>query len=190
MSKLRVAVLGSEGRMGSEAVKAVEGADDMELAVALDRDDDLAELNRAGAEVAIDLTHPDAVMGNLEHCIRSGIHAVVGTTGWTDERLERVRGWLAASPGTGVLIAPLMPGINDDPRQVEEILELAGQAGATGVSGIALHLAHKLGLNLPLARATKEQYDRMITEGLGELDKSGIAELTFKDRHKRSGDRT
>jgi hypothetical protein len=35
--------------------------------------------------------------------------------------------------------------------------------------------------------ATKEQYERMITEGLGELDKSGIAELTFKDRHKRSG---
>ena len=36
-------------------------------------------------------------------------------------------------------------------------------------------------------RATKEQYDRMITEGLSALDKSGIAELTFKDRHKRSG---
>ena len=48
--------------------------------------------------------------------------------------------------------------------------------------GIALELARKLGLDLPLARATKEQYDRMIAEGLGELDKSGIAELTFKDR--------
>ncbi|QPP06239.1 4-hydroxy-tetrahydrodipicolinate reductase [Streptomyces bathyalis] len=106
MSKLRVAVLGSEGRMGSEAVKAVEAADDMELAVALDRDDDLADLTRSGAEVAVDLTHPDAVMGNLEHCVAAGIHAVVGTTGWTDERLDAVRGWLAASPGTGVLIAP------------------------------------------------------------------------------------
>jgi 3-hydroxyisobutyrate dehydrogenase len=39
-----------------------------------------------------------------------------------------------------------------------------------------------------LARATKEQYDRMVAEGLGKLDKSGIAELTFKDRHKHSGD--
>jgi hypothetical protein len=38
-------------------------------------------------------------------------------------------------------------------------------------------------------RATKEQYDRMITEGLGDLDKSGIAELTLKDRHKHSSDR-
>lgn len=49
-------------------------------------------------------------------------------------------------------------------------------------SGIALELAAKAGLDLPLARATKEQYQRMITEGLGELDKSGIAELTFNDR--------
>jgi 3-hydroxyisobutyrate dehydrogenase len=55
-------------------------------------------------------------------------------------------------------------------------------------SGIALDLARSLGLDLPLARATKEQYDRMIAEGLGELDKSGVAELTFKDRHKHSGD--
>ena len=57
-------------------------------------------------------------------------------------------------------------------------------AHAAKDSGIALELARNLGLDLPLARATKEQYDRMIAEGLGDLDKSGIAELTFKDRHK------
>jgi 3-hydroxyisobutyrate dehydrogenase len=62
-------------------------------------------------------------------------------------------------------------------------------AHAAKDSGIALELARSLGLDLPLARATKEQYDRMIAEGLGELDKSGIAELTFKDRHKHSGAR-
>jgi len=61
-------------------------------------------------------------------------------------------------------------------------------AHAAKDSGIALELARRAGLDLPLARATKEQYDRMIAEGLGELDKSGIAELTFKDRHKHSGD--
>src|SRR5438105_5209161 len=55
-------------------------------------------------------------------------------------------------------------------------------------SGIALDLARELGLELPLARATKQQYDNMIAEGLGELDKSGIAELTFKNRHKHRGD--
>jgi 3-hydroxyisobutyrate dehydrogenase len=62
-------------------------------------------------------------------------------------------------------------------------------AHAAKDSGIALELACSVGLDLPLARATKEQYDRMVVEGLGELDKSGIAELTFKDRHKHSGDR-
>jgi 4-hydroxy-tetrahydrodipicolinate reductase len=106
MSKLRVAVIGAGGRMGSEAVRAVEAADDMELVAALGRGDELTALTEAGAQVAVELTHPDAVMGNLEFCVRHGIHGVVGTTGWTDERLAEVRGWLAASPGTGVLIAP------------------------------------------------------------------------------------
>ena len=56
-------------------------------------------------------------------------------------------------------------------------------AHAAKDSGIAIHLAHGVGLELPLAEATKAQYDRMVFEGLGALDKSGIAELTFKGRH-------
>jgi len=57
-------------------------------------------------------------------------------------------------------------------------------AHAAKDSGIALNLGKKQKMNLPLAAATKKQYDRMITEGLGDLDKSGIAELTFKGRHR------
>ena len=57
-------------------------------------------------------------------------------------------------------------------------------AHAAKDSGIALKLAKGQGLNLPLAAATKKQYDRMVKEGFGELDKSGIAELTFKGRGK------
>ncbi|MEU1024059.1 dihydrodipicolinate reductase C-terminal domain-containing protein, partial [Streptomyces sp. NPDC005904] len=106
MSKLRVAVIGARGRIGSEAVKAVEAADDMELVAALGRGDQLETLTESGAQVAVELTHPDAVMGNLDFCVRHGIHAVVGTTGWTDERLAHLRTSLAASPETGVLIAP------------------------------------------------------------------------------------
>ncbi|MET9547356.1 4-hydroxy-tetrahydrodipicolinate reductase [Streptomyces sp. NPDC006627] len=106
MSKLRVAVIGAKGRIGSEAVKAVEAADDMELVAALGRGDELESLAEARAQVAVELTHPDSVMDNLDYCVRHGIHAVVGTTGWTDERLARLREALAASPGTGVLIAP------------------------------------------------------------------------------------
>jgi 4-hydroxy-tetrahydrodipicolinate reductase len=54
----------------------------------------------------VELTTPASVMGNLDFCVRHGIHAVVGTTGWTDERLSELKTSLAASPGTGVLIAP------------------------------------------------------------------------------------
>jgi 3-hydroxyisobutyrate dehydrogenase len=61
-------------------------------------------------------------------------------------------------------------------------------AHAAKDSGIALDLAREVGLELPLARATKEQYDAMSAEGLGDLDKSGVAELTFKNRHKHHGD--
>ena len=61
-------------------------------------------------------------------------------------------------------------------------------AHAAKDSGIALELGREIGLELPLAHATKEQYDAMIAEGLGELDKSGVAELTFKNRHKHGGD--
>ncbi|GHF92285.1 4-hydroxy-tetrahydrodipicolinate reductase [Streptomyces thermodiastaticus] len=106
MSKLRVAVLGAKGRIGSEAVRAVQAADDMELVAALGRGDALQTLVDTGAQVAVELTTPASVMDNLEFCVRNGIHAVVGTTGWTDERLARLKDWLAASPDTGVLIAP------------------------------------------------------------------------------------
>ncbi|WP_372410015.1 4-hydroxy-tetrahydrodipicolinate reductase [Streptomyces luteireticuli] len=106
MSKLRVAVIGARGRIGSEAVRAVEAADDMELVAALGRGDSLEALTGAGAQVAVELTHPDSVMENLEFCVRNGIHGVVGTTGWTEDRLALLRSWLAGSPSTGVLIAP------------------------------------------------------------------------------------
>ncbi|GAA1991670.1 4-hydroxy-tetrahydrodipicolinate reductase [Kitasatospora viridis] len=108
---LRVAVIGANGRIGSEAVKAVEAAPDLELVAALGRDSELETLVSSGAQVAVELTHPDSVMRNLEYCTANGIHTVVGTTGWTPERLELLNGWLAAAPGTasgpvGCLIAP------------------------------------------------------------------------------------
>ncbi|MFD0279726.1 4-hydroxy-tetrahydrodipicolinate reductase [Kitasatospora sp. NPDC127111] len=103
---LRVAVIGAKGRIGSEAVKAVEAAPDLELVATLGRDSELEELTEAGAQVAVELTHPDSVMANLEYCLNRGIHVVTGTTGWTDERLDTVRGWLDRAPELGLLIAP------------------------------------------------------------------------------------
>lgn len=106
MTVTKVGVLGARGKVGSAICEAVRAAEDLELVAEVDQGDPLSALVDAGAEVVVDFTHPDVVMGNLEFCVANGIHAVVGTTGFTDERLEMLRGWLADSPDTGVLVAP------------------------------------------------------------------------------------
>ncbi|MCW2667299.1 MAG: dihydrodipicolinate reductase [Frankiales bacterium] len=98
----RVAVLGAQGRVGSEVVRAVQNADDLQLAGAYDVGQ---VLDLSGADVAVDFTHPDAVMDNLRACIDAGVHAVVGTTGFDEERLNRLRGWLDGTQ-VGILVAP------------------------------------------------------------------------------------
>lgn len=105
-NKLPVAVLGATGRMGSEAVKAVEAAPDMELVAALGRRDSLQTLVSAGAQYVVDLTVPDSTEANVRFAVEHGMHAVVGTTGWSADRLQRLEDLLSEHPETGVLIAP------------------------------------------------------------------------------------
>lgn len=103
---IRVGVVGAKGRMGQAAVEAIKADDGMHLVAAVDIGVPATALGQAGAEVIVDFTTPDAVMRTLKTCIADGIHCVVGTTGWTDERLELVRSWCAERPSVGVLIAP------------------------------------------------------------------------------------
>jgi 4-hydroxy-tetrahydrodipicolinate reductase len=103
---MRVGVLGARGKVGTTICAAVRAADDLDLSAEVDAGDSLSLLTDGDTEVVIDFTHPDVVMDNLKFLIDNGIHAVVGTTGFTAERLDLIRGWLAASAGTGVLIAP------------------------------------------------------------------------------------
>ncbi len=103
---IKVGVLGARGRMGSEVVKAVTDAADCQLVAALDQGDSLDALVTAGAEVIVDFTTPDVVMANLEFLVKNNIHAVVGTTGFSDERIAELNSWLAANPKAGILIAP------------------------------------------------------------------------------------
>lgn len=103
---IAVGVLGARGKVGAEVCRAVEAADDLELVVAIDVGDDPQRLVERGAEVVVDFTHPDVVMDNLALCIDHGIHAVVGTTGFDDERLRRLREQLGDAPRSGVLVAP------------------------------------------------------------------------------------
>jgi 4-hydroxy-tetrahydrodipicolinate reductase len=103
----RVGVLGARGRMGQQVCKAVDSAPDLDLVAMVDAGDWLFSLADAGAQVLVDFTHPDVVMDNVRFAVDQGIHAVVGTTGFTSERLETVREWLAEAPTpTNVVIAP------------------------------------------------------------------------------------
>ncbi len=103
---ITVAVLGAAGRMGRTVVDAVEAAPDLELVAALEHGDDVGAVAATGARVAVDFTVPSVAEANVRSLVAQGVHAVVGTTGWTPESLARVEADLAGRPGVGVLIAP------------------------------------------------------------------------------------
>lgn len=103
---IRVAVLGASGRMGATTVRAVQEADGLELVATLDAGDDLAAVSAAGAQVAVDFTVPSVTEGHVHRLVDEGVHAVVGTTGWDEASLGRVRDHLADAPGVGVVVAP------------------------------------------------------------------------------------
>jgi len=105
-ASIRVGVLGARGKVGTEVCAGVEAAPDTALVAAIDAGDDIEELIRSDAEVVVDFTHPDVVMESLRFCIEHGIHAVVGTTGFDQPRLDQLEEWLADAPEVGVLVAP------------------------------------------------------------------------------------
>jgi 4-hydroxy-tetrahydrodipicolinate reductase len=122
----RVGVVGAGGKMGRLVCAAVAGDPDLELVAAVDPSEAGRSLHEAtgvtgsdlsvsakaqalvesGAEVAVDFTRPDAVMDTIGFCVEHGIHAVVGTTGISPERLEEIEGWLGDHPDGGVVVAP------------------------------------------------------------------------------------
>jgi len=146
---IAVGVLGAAGRMGSAVCAAVDEASDMRLVAALDVADDLEQLVASGAEVVVDFTTPDVVMKHLDWAIERGIHAVVGTTGFTTERLDSVRQALSSRPEVGVLIAPnfslgavlLMRFARDAAPHFEsvEVIELHHPDKLDAPSGTARH---------------------------------------------------
>ena len=99
-----VAVIGAAGRMGGAVCAALEAADDLELVGRFDVGDELGDL--AGAQVVVEFSVPSASLTNVSHCVGRGVHVVVGTTGWDDDRLAQLRKALAQQPAVGVLIAP------------------------------------------------------------------------------------
>ena len=100
---MKVGVLGPAVGWAPRRAGPWKLSDGLQLVAALDLGDDRAAAE--AADVAVDFTHPDAVMDNLAWCIQRDIHAVVGTTGFTDEKFDAVRRQLAEHPSVGVVIA-------------------------------------------------------------------------------------
>lgn len=149
---IRVGVVGARGRMGTEVVAAVEASSDCELAAAIDLGDDLSALD--ACDVIVDFTTPDAVMDTIEYCVTHGINVVVGTTGFSEQRLGAVRDWLSRAPGVGVVIAPnfglgavlLMRFAREAAPYFEsvEVIELHHPDKADAPSGTATHTAREI----------------------------------------------
>ncbi|SEH84492.1 dihydrodipicolinate reductase [Mycolicibacterium rutilum] len=170
---MRVGVLGAKGKVGTTMVEAVEAAEDLTFSAGVDAGDPLSRLVDTGTEAVIDFTHPDVVMGNLEFLIDNGIHAVVGTTGFTDDRLAQVRRWVDAKPGVAVLIAPNFA--------IGAVLSMhfARQAAKyfESVEVIELHHPHKA--DAPSGTATRTA--RLIAEARKDLPPNPDATSTSLD---------
>jgi 4-hydroxy-tetrahydrodipicolinate reductase len=157
---IKVAVLGAKGRMGQEVCRAIENEKDLELFVALDLGDSIEKMK--GADVMVDFTTPEAVMSNIESAIEMNIHAVIGTTGFTSERLKAIEKLLESKKNIGVLVAPNF-GLGAVATRTAEIISdarakaelgampdkttksLDGARGAK-VSGIPIHSVRLRGL--------------------------------------------
>jgi 4-hydroxy-tetrahydrodipicolinate reductase len=130
---INVGVLGARGRMGTEVVKAVNAAHDLELVAMVDSGDWLFDVANAGAHVVVDFTRPDVVMDNIRFCIDNNIHCVVGTTGFDEAKLATIAEWLEPKPEVGVVIARFFPSV--------EIVELHHPNKVDAPSGTAARTA-------------------------------------------------
>jgi 4-hydroxy-tetrahydrodipicolinate reductase len=149
----KVGVLGARGRMGREVVRAVSEGADLEVVAEVDQGDELDALT--GCDVVVDFTHPGVVMENLRWCIAHDLDVVVGTSGFAEDRLDEVRGWLTDHPDVRVLVVPnfsvgailMMRFAEQAARFFEsaEVIELHHAGKADAPSGTALRTASLIG---------------------------------------------
>ncbi len=167
---IKVAVLGAKGRMGLEACKTISAATDLELVAQIDIGDSLDLLVSQGAQVVVDFTHPDAVMGNLEFAINHDINVVVGTTGFDEKKLGQIKTWLATNPKVGALIAPNF-GLG-----AVLMMQFAAQAARYFESVEIVELHHPLKADAPSGTATRTA--ELITEARRSVNKVAMPDAT------------
>ena len=153
---IKVSVVGAKGRMGSHVVDAVNGAADTELALALDAGDDLSGITPENTDVVVEFTVPSVSLNNVLALVRQGVDVVVGTTGWTDEKLDQVRAALAEAPrdNQSVFIAPnfaisavladYFAKVSAPYFESAEVIELHHPNKVDAPSGTAIHTAHAI----------------------------------------------
>ncbi len=167
---IKVGVLGAKGRMGSEAVKAISAANDLEVVAQIDLGDSLDQLIASGAQTIVDFTHPDAVMGNIEFAINNGINVVVGTTGFDEKKLNLIKGWLAANPKVGALIAPNF-GLG-----AVLMMQFASQASKYFESVEIVELHHPAKVDAPSGTAARTA--ELITQARRSVNKEAMPDAT------------
>jgi 4-hydroxy-tetrahydrodipicolinate reductase len=160
---MRVAVFGATGRMGTLACAAIVGDPDLELAAAVGRrgagqtvasvevTDDRDAVLAAGAEVVLDLTVLDAARANVPWCGEQGLHAVVGTTGFTDDDVTaldaaftRSSCLLVPNSAIGAVLMMRFAELAAPYFETAEVIELHHDAKADAPSGTALVTARRM----------------------------------------------
>jgi 4-hydroxy-tetrahydrodipicolinate reductase len=169
---IKVGVLGAKGRMGQQACAAVTAAPDTDLVAQVDAGDSLSAL--LAADVVVDFTHVGVVMDNLRWCIEHGRSVIVGTSGFSDDRLEEVRGWLGqAEPGVRVLVAP-----NFSIGAVL-MMRFAAQAARFFESGEVIELHHANKMDAPSGTALRTA--AMIAEARAAADLGPSPDATTQE---------
>lgn len=191
---MRVGVMGAAGKMGREVTKAVEADPDLDLVAAVDPagagtltesgleiSDDIDAVARAGADVAVDFTHPDAVVANALFCLERGIHVVIGTTGIDSQGLARIE---AACTKANAFVAPnfsvgavvMMHVARQIARHFDsvEIVEMHHDAKADAPSGTALRTAELLSQARGGSWPSPAFESKEVSKGARGADVSGV----------------
>ena len=166
---LGIAIAGATGRMGQMLIEAVRASDDLRLTGALDRPDSpalgqdaafpgpsagvsvTADLRQGlnGAQVLIDFTRPEGTLAHLKLCRELGVHAVIGTTGFSDAQKAEIA---AIAKDIAIVMAPNMSvGVN----VTLKLLEMAAKALSTGYDIEIIEAHHRHKVDAPSGTALK-----------------------------------
>ena len=155
---MKVAIVGSSGRMGKMLIEAVQAAEDCTLHVTLDKGDDV-RAGLAGADVLIDFTRPEATLAHLAVCAELGVKAVVGTTGFDAAQKAEIA---KLAERTAIVFAPNMSvGVN----VVLKLLDMAARAMNEGFDIEIVEAHHRNKVDAPSGTAL--QMGQVVADALG-----------------------